>query len=286
MSAVSAFQSGGGISGNALNLQVTGSGTFTYDVQALMKNVSFKPSTQGTIDSIKWQTWYKAQGNTVATGYRALAMQGGSLFIANNTYFEPYNPSGWQYKNFNLSPANFTRLTGSGSSTLDISPGGADIFFGFLLSRGIFLSGTDNYAVSFFTVDVNYHPVLPVVTSSPMNLAIDSGGTASFSVAAIGTLPLSYQWYRDNMIIPNQTSSSITVGNGVQALPGTYSVVISNPAGSITNSAGVLTVNSSDVPLLSPLQFIGLGFGVTAIGATHSRRKKFNQSTTVLEQAS
>ena len=87
-----------------------------------------------------------------------------------------------------------------------------------------------------------------------MNLAIDSGGTASFSVAAIGTLPLSYQWYRDNMIIPNQTSSSITVGNGVQALPGTYSVVISNPAGSITNSAGVLTVNSSDVPLLSPLQ--------------------------------
>ena len=176
VSAVSAFQSGGGISGNALNLQVTGSGTFTYDVQALMKNVSFKPSTQGTIDSIKWQTWYKAQGNTVATGYRALAMQGGSLFIANNTYFEPYNPSGWQYKNFNLSPANFTRLTGSGSSTLDISPGGADIFFGFLLSRGIFLSGTDNYAVSFFTVDVNYHPVLPVVTSSPMNLAIDSGG--------------------------------------------------------------------------------------------------------------
>lgn len=39
-------------------------------------------------------------------------------------------------------------------------------------------------------------PVLPAITTQPADATIDSGATASLAVAANGTAPLSYQWYR------------------------------------------------------------------------------------------
>ena len=84
--------------------------------------------------------------------------------------------------------------------------------------------------------------VAPTITTQPSALSIASGGNASFTVSAAGTAPLSYQWRRDNADLPGATSATLTL-NSVQASnAGNYSVVVSNPAGSVTSASANLSV--------------------------------------------
>src|SRR3989475_755271 len=78
---------------------------------------------------------------------------------------------------------------------------------------------------------------------------VTAGQSATFSVAASGTAPLSYQWRKDGTAISGATSASYTTlatttaDNGAQ-----FTVVVSNIAGSVTSNAATLTVNAAVVP--------------------------------------
>src|SRR6266567_480784 len=93
------------------------------------------------------------------------------------------------------------------------------------------------------TLTVNAAPVAPSITAQPTSQTVTAGQTASFSVAATGTAPLSYQWQKNGVAISAATSSSYTTpattssDNGAQ-----FTVSISNTAGSVTSSAATLTV--------------------------------------------
>jgi len=88
----------------------------------------------------------------------------------------------------------------------------------------------------------------PSITTQPSNQSVNVGQTATFSVAATGTAPLSYQWQKGTTAIAGATSASYTTGatsasdNGSQ-----FTVVVTNSVGSITSSAATLTVNSAAV---------------------------------------
>jgi len=96
---------------------------------------------------------------------------------------------------------------------------------------------------------VNAAAVAPSITAQPSNQTVTAGQTASFSVTATGTAPLSYQWRKNAVAISGATSSSYTTpatttsDNGAQ-----FTVVVSNSAGSATSNAGTLTVNAAPVP--------------------------------------
>ena len=86
-------------------------------------------------------------------------------------------------------------------------------------------------------------PVLPQVISGPGAVTVPDGGQATFSVVARGTVPLSYQWLRNGAQIAGAVSSDLALtatfaDNGAQ-----IAVRISNPAGSVTSGAAVLTVD-------------------------------------------
>jgi RHS repeat-associated protein len=85
--------------------------------------------------------------------------------------------------------------------------------------------------------------VPPVITQQPVNVTTNAGGTASFSVTATGTLPLSYQWYFNSGVLANATNSVLTLTGVTTNQAGAYSAVVSNVAGSVTSSNAVLTVN-------------------------------------------
>jgi len=91
--------------------------------------------------------------------------------------------------------------------------------------------------------------VAPSITTQPASQGVTVGQTATFSVAATGTAPLSYQWQKNGVAISGATSSSFTTpattssDNGAQ-----FTVVVSNTAGSVTSSAAALTVNAAPVP--------------------------------------
>jgi len=48
----------------------------------------------------------------------------------------------------------------------------------------------------------------PTITTQPASQTVTAGQTASFSVAATGTAPLSYQWRKNNVAISGAISSS------------------------------------------------------------------------------
>jgi hypothetical protein len=84
----------------------------------------------------------------------------------------------------------------------------------------------------------------PVILSAPSSVIIFSGAannTATFSVTAEGTLPLSYQWLSNTVPITGATSTSLTISNVTTSSSATYSVKVTNPVNS-TNVAATLSV--------------------------------------------
>src|SRR6184192_3196882 len=100
------------------------------------------------------------------------------------------------------------------------------------------------------TSTLNSAPVAPTITTQPVNQTITAGQTATFTVVANGTTPMTYQWKKSGMAISGATSSSYTTPATTSSDNGSqFTVVVSNVAGNVTSSAATLTVNSSPQPL-------------------------------------
>ena len=84
--------------------------------------------------------------------------------------------------------------------------------------------------------------IAPALTCQPLDQTVVPGGTATFSVAASGTAPLTYQWLLNGASIPGATNSSFTLSNVQTADAGTYSAQVANSAGTALSSNAVLTV--------------------------------------------
>jgi hypothetical protein len=94
------------------------------------------------------------------------------------------------------------------------------------------------------TLTVTAAPVAPSITSQPASQTVTAGQTATFSVIANGTAPLTYQWKRNGAPINGATGVSYTTpatsasDNGAQ-----FSVTVSNNVSNATSNAATLTVN-------------------------------------------
>ena len=83
----------------------------------------------------------------------------------------------------------------------------------------------------------------PSITSGPSNQSVNSGQTATFSVLASGSAPLSYQWQRDGVDISGATGASYTTPATTLADDGAvFRCRITNAAGSVTSGSATLTV--------------------------------------------
>jgi polygalacturonase len=88
----------------------------------------------------------------------------------------------------------------------------------------------------------------PTITSQPQDEAVFPTGNATFTVAAVGSEPFTYQWYFNNTtLLSNETDSTLTLTNVQPGDDGLYSVLVSNPVGSVMSSNAVLTVNTNPV---------------------------------------
>ncbi len=125
------------------------------------------------------------------------------------------------------------------------------------------------------TLTVNAAPVAPAITAQPQNETVTVGQSATFSVTATGTAPLSYQWQKNSLNIASATNSSYTTPATLAGDNGaTFDVVITNTAGTVTSATATLTVNAAAVaPTITVQpqnQTVTSGqsatFGVTAAG--------------------
>jgi hypothetical protein len=78
---------------------------------------------------------------------------------------------------------------------------------------------------------------------------VTAGQTATFSVLATGTGPLSYQWRKNGTNITGANASSYTTPATTATDTGSsFSVMVSNSAGKMASNNAMLTVNSAPVP--------------------------------------
>ncbi len=118
-------------------------------------------------------------------------------------------------------------------------------------------SDAGNYAVivgnayGFVTssiVNVTINPAVPpTITNQPLSRFVYAGRTASFTVGADGTTPMSYQWKHAGTTLPGATSATLIIPNCTATETGTYTVGVTNVAGGLGSASATLTLRTPPV---------------------------------------
>ncbi|MGC8744958.1 MAG: immunoglobulin domain-containing protein [Verrucomicrobiia bacterium] len=95
------------------------------------------------------------------------------------------------------------------------------------------LAGFANYEVA--------SPAMPVIGVQPTSQVVTPQSTVSFKITAGGAQPLSFQWYKGESPLANETNITLVVSNITENDLGPYYVVVSNPNGSVTSQVATLT---------------------------------------------
>jgi hypothetical protein len=131
------------------------------------------------------------------------------------------------------------QLTNGGSYSVSVSNA---------LSRA-----TSSAATLTVTVPTNSRPI---ITNEPaLQLYVPVGGTASFTVSAIGSAPLSYQWFflaSTTNAISGATNPTITISNAQFTNQGSYVVLITNQFGFTNSRSSSLFVTNASSSGITP----------------------------------
>jgi hypothetical protein len=95
--------------------------------------------------------------------------------------------------------------------------------------------------------------VEPIITSQPVSQTNNAGTTAVFSVGAVGTLPLSHQWFKGGLLINGATNPTLTLPFISEGDVAGYSVVVSNAYGSTNSRTAELALVPK--PTIESVQF-------------------------------
>ncbi|MDB6031905.1 MAG: hypothetical protein JWM16_2243 [Verrucomicrobiales bacterium] len=110
-------------------------------------------------------------------------------------------------------------------------------------------SSSTNDVVIGWLDDVSFLPGIqaPEFLSAPSNRTILVGTPFRFSTAVEGLPPLSYQWQFNFMDLPGATNAYLPLPKAQGSNAGTYTVIVSNPAGSVSASADLVVQPSAPV---------------------------------------
>jgi len=87
-----------------------------------------------------------------------------------------------------------------------------------------------------------YNLTAPIITKQPVSISINSGNDATFSIQAIGTPPITYQWRIAGLNISGETNSSYTKTNATVDI-NSITCKVSNPAGDVISDSVNLKIN-------------------------------------------
>jgi len=217
----------------------------SYTITPSNTGYTFTPASQSVTLSTVNVTGVNFTGNTAAVAPTITAQPVSQTVTAGQTASFTVVATGtaplsyqWQKSGVNIAGATAASYTTPATTTSD---NGAT--FAVVVSN---TAGTVTSAAAALTV--NTAAVAPTITMQPVSQAVTAGQTASFTVVAAGTAPLSYQWQKSGVNIAGATAASYTTPATTTSDNGaSFAVVVSNTAGTVTSAAATLTVNAAAV---------------------------------------
>ena len=224
---------------------------------------------------------------TPATGFTSTGGVGGPFTVTSQAFSltnSGTNTLTWSLVStslwLNASPGGGT-LTPNGSAatvTVSLNPAAGGLPVGTYSGTVWFTNQNDSVGQGrSFTLNV-ISP--PLIATQPVNQSVLEGASAVFTVTATGGQPLAYQWQAngtnltEGANVTGSTSTNLTLSNVSAANVGTYTVIVTNLAGTAVSSNASLTLTpSAPVIVMQPqsqgaVQGTSPRFAVTAIGTT------------------
>ncbi len=137
------------------------------------------------------------------------------------------------------------RISGSLTPTLRITNASAPDIGGYVCQVTL---AEQTLASGEFSLDLRFRPTVASPPADTLLMGIGSSGL--LQVAAGGSEPLSYQWFRNGEVIPGANESTLEFASARLAHAGAYSVRIRNAAGTVftpSSRVGVVDVAPRDI---------------------------------------
>ena len=181
----------------------------------------------------------------------------------------------YQWRKGGVALANGATIAGATAATLTLSnvQSGDAGTYDVVVSNGNLPNATSNGAL------LTVNPAAPAITSQPSPQTVAVGGTAAFSVTAIGSATLAYQWRKGGVALANGASGNGSTFAGVTTATltlttaqlldtGSFDVVVSNGVlPNATSTAVALTVSAGGTPSNVTWNF-GAGVGTETAAPT------------------
>ena len=201
------------------NVQGTNTGNYVVEVSNLASNVF---STNAMLTVLVPPTLVSAPTNQTVMGGASASFQAMAVGTEPLTYL-------WSFGDMALPAATNATL-----SLTNVQPTDAGAYTVVVTN---FLGSTSARARCSMSWSRPESPPNPATAQT-----VIAGTNVLFQVAASGSPPLSYSWMLNGTILPDATAPALVLTNVQSGQAGSYSVVVTNPAGSISSAMANLTV--------------------------------------------
>ncbi|HEU4391225.1 MAG TPA: pectinesterase family protein, partial [Blastocatellia bacterium] len=207
----SAARNGFGIAGSAQTAASSGPTTLTWDQKGLSRMVT-------SVVAFAARPIFKLTLSTVGSGTVQTSPPGDSFPGGTSVTLTAVPTTGWRFAGWS---GNLSGTTNPSTITMDQNK----------------------------SITATFTQVPPTITTQPVSQTVTAGSNATFTVVASGTPPLTYQWKKNGADISGATAATLSLVNVQSADAGSYTVIVTNGAGSVTSNPATLTVNP---PITAP----------------------------------
>jgi hypothetical protein len=209
-------------------LSLTGSQTNDTDNYYVVVSDSYSTATSSIASVVIYAPGtITSQPSNQIVGFGSVAR-----FISQASAF-PLPTFQWQHNGTNLPGATYNSFQISNVQLSDI---------------GTYQLLTDNGFSSTQSLPVTLN-IFPTILSSFAGASTIWGKPAELSSVVVGSGPLTYQWYQNGLPITGATNTKLNFSSIQFTNAGFYTVVVSNPYGSVTNIAAQVVVNPAELSL-------------------------------------
>ena len=241
------------VAGQDVSFTVGASGTAPFDYQWTFNNTNLIGATNATLSLSSVQTNDAGAYAVVVTNVAGSVTSSNATLTVNvpaGITTQPVSQSATQNSNVVFSvmangtvPFNYqwtfnnTNLIGATNATLSLTSVQTN-------DAGAYAVVVTNIAGSVTSSNAMLTVNVPAsITTQPVSQTVIAGQYVSFTVVPSGTAPFGYQWTFNNTNLDGATNAALSFTSVSTNNTGTYAVVVTNVAGSVTSSNSTLTVN-------------------------------------------